>query len=61
MEYNDFSDWMDHINEIEDTGIMYVSDEDYDWIMDQLADCDCEYLDLNLDDPMFSRDCCDKE
>lgn len=34
---------------------MYVSEEDWDWLLDCLADDDLSWMfQLNLDDPMYS-------
>lgn len=56
----DNENWLDHVKEIEDTGIMYVDSEDYDWLMDLLADNEYDTLEINLDDPMFDQDYCEE-
>ena len=36
--YSDMKEYLEHISKIEQSGIIYVSDEDYDWLCDYLDD-----------------------
>lgn len=46
---------MDDIEYVSDAEAIYVSEEDWDWLLDYLADDDLSWMfQLNLDDPMYS-------
>ena len=36
--YADMKEYLEHISKIEKSGVIYVSDEDYDWLCDYLDD-----------------------
>lgn len=36
--YSDMKEYLEHISKIEQSGVIYVSDEDYDWLCDYLDD-----------------------
>ena len=36
--YADMKEYLEHISKIEQSGVLYVSDEDYDWLCDYLDD-----------------------
>lgn len=36
--YADMKEYLEHISKIEQSGVIYVSDEDYDWLCDYLED-----------------------
>lgn len=36
--YADIKEYLEHISKIEQSGVIYVSDEDYDWLCDYLDD-----------------------
>ena len=40
--YADMKEYLEHISKIEQSGVIYVSDEDYDWLRDYLDDEEAE-------------------
>lgn len=36
--YAEMKEYLEHISKIEQSGVIYVSDEDYDWLCDYLDD-----------------------
>lgn len=38
--YADMKEYLEHISKIEQSGVIYVSDEDYDWLCDYIDDDD---------------------
>ena len=36
--YANMKEYLEHISKIEQSGVIYVSDEDYDWLCDHLDD-----------------------
>ena len=40
--YADMKEYLEHISKIEQSGVIYVSDEDYDWLRDYLDDEETE-------------------
>lgn len=40
--YADMKEYLEHISKIEQSGVIYVSDENYDWLCDYLDDEEAE-------------------
>lgn len=38
--YADMKEYLEHISKIEQSGVIYVSDENYDWLCDYIDDDD---------------------